>query len=48
MKCIQVTTAFSRHDDEHDFDDLAELVDITGYEVDEETNEDAFLFAYLY
>lgn len=39
MKVIQVTTAYARHDDEHEFDDLDELVDITGYDLDDESNE---------
>jgi hypothetical protein len=43
MKAIQVTTAFARHDDEHDFDDIEELVDVTGYELDDESNVEELL-----
>ena len=45
MKAIQVTTAFARNDDEHEFDDIDELVDVTGYEPDDETDLEGLLEA---
>lgn len=38
MKAIQVTTAFSRNDDEHEFDDIDDLLDVTGYDPDDESD----------
>ena len=45
MKVIQVTTAFARHDDELEFDELDELVDATGYDVDDESDTDELVRA---
>lgn len=45
MKAIQVTTAFARNDDEHEFDDIDELVDVTGYEPDDESDVEGLLEA---